>query len=477
MPTGLTERQRRLVDAVLILAVVALGFVVAGFVANVFYAFSDILLLFFLAWLLSFALGPLIRLVMRILPWMPQAGAVIIVYLAIVVLLLAALVQASASLATSINEFLRNAPHFEDQLTAFLTDIQNRLADLGFAVNLVDQAPQITNNLQRLAAELVGPVQSLAFASIGVLGNILILVILSIYIAVDRESISAFLYRIVPPSLATGARLFEDSVGRSFGGFLRGQAVMGLSFAVVTAVVNVVFALPYAAVTTLLAGVLHAIPFFGPFVSWLPPVAVALLFVPNATIPVVIVMAIAWLVTMNVLQPRLMAGAVGIHPIVVLASVVIGSKIAGIAGAIFGIPIAAVLSAFFFEWYGRSREGGTVTDRATQRLASREGRPVRQPREPVPGIDADVEEVTEGHDAGSSDATRAVVADAAAGTLDAATGAIEAAMDAVVGPEDEVPSASDGDRRSATERRPGAPERAPGEPPDARDAGPAGAEG
>ncbi len=405
MPKGLTERQRRLVDAVLVLAVIALGFVVAGDVANVFYAFGDILLLFFLAWLLSFALLPLIRLVMRILPWMPQAGAVIIVYLAIVVVLLAGLVQVSSSLATSINEFLQNAPRFQDQLTAFLTDVQNRLADLGFAVNLVDQAPQIVDNLQGWALELVGPVQSLAFASIGVLGNILILVILSIYIAVDRDSISSFLYRIVPPSLATGTRLFQDSVGRSFGGFLRGQAVMGVTFGVLTALVNMVFGLPYGAVTALAAGVLHAIPFFGPFVSWLPPVAVALLFVPSATIPVVVVMAIAWLFTMNVLQPRLMAGAVGIHPIVVLGSVVIGSKIAGIAGAIFGIPVAAVLSAFFFQWYGRSRESGTVTDRAAQRLASREGREVRQPREPVPGIDADVEEVVAGQDRSSDDAS------------------------------------------------------------------------
>jgi len=96
---------------------------------------------------------------------------------------------------------------------------------------------------------------------------------------------------------------------------------------------------------------------------------------------------------MNVISPRMMSGAVGIHPIVVLASVVIGGKVAGIAGAIFGIPIAAVLSVFFFHWFGRSRENGTVTDRATKRLAQREGRDVRRPREPVPGVDADVDEV------------------------------------------------------------------------------------
>jgi predicted PurR-regulated permease PerM len=403
MPDGLTDRQRRLIDTALVLAVIALGFVVLGDAANLLATFSDILLLFFLAWLLSFALLPLIKMVMRVLPWMPQAGAVIVVYLAIVIVLLAVLVQASASLATSINEFLQNAPRFEDQLTNLLTDIQARLVDLGFSVNLVDQAPQIVSNLQTWALELVGPLQSFAVASVGVIGNILILVILSIYIAVDREAISAFLYRLVPPSFATEARLLQVSVSRSFGGFLRGQAVMGLSFGLLTAVVNVVFGLPYAAVTTVASGILHAVPFFGPFVSWLPPVIVALLLQPSATIPVLIVMALAWLFTMNVLQPRLMADAVGIHPIVVLGSVVVGIKIAGIPGAIFGIPIAAVLSAFFFHWFGRSREGGTVADRAARRVSRREGREVRRPIEPVPGIDEDVEEVAPGHASGTAE--------------------------------------------------------------------------
>lgn len=393
MPFELTDRQRRLIDAALILAVIALGFVVLSDLAGVFYTFGDILLLFFLAWLLSFALLPLINGVTKVIPRMPQAGAVIIVYLAIVALLLAILVQASASLATSIGQFIQDAPRFEEQLQNLLTQVQKQLEGLGFQVDLVSQAPVIVENLQRWALQLVGPLQSLAFASIGVFGNVLLLVILSIYIAIDRAAIVAFLYRLVPPGFVTEARLLQTSVSRSFGGFLRGQLIMGLAFGAFTAVVNVIFGLDYAALTTVTAAVLHAIPFFGPFVSWIPPVAVALLFDPSSVLPVLILMGIAWFITMNVLSPRLMSGAVGVHPIVVLASVVIGGKIAGIAGAIFGIPIAAVLSVFFFHWFGRSRESGTVTDRATKRLAQREGRDVRRPREPVPGVDADVEEV------------------------------------------------------------------------------------
>ena len=388
----LTERQRRLLDAVLILGVVALAFVVVGFAGSVFYAFGDILLLFFLAWLLSFALLPLINFVARV-PRVPPAAAVMIVYFTIVALLLGIIIQASATIYASISQFLETAPEFESQLTILLTDIQSRLAALGLNVDLVNQAPTIVANLQDWAAQLVGPLQSLAVASIGVFGNVLLLVILSVYIAIDREDILAFLFRLVPPAYVPQARVLQVAVGRSFGGFLRGQLIMGLVFGAFTALVNIVFGLQYAALTTVAAGLLHMIPFFGPFLSWAPPVVAAALTPDGPVLPVLILMGIAWFVTMNVLQPRLMSGSVGIHPIVVLASVVIGSKIAGIAGAIFGIPIAAVISALFFHWVARSRESGTVADRATRRVSAREGRAVRRPREPVPGEDEDVDDV------------------------------------------------------------------------------------
>jgi hypothetical protein len=76
---------------------------------------------------------------------------------------------------------------------------------------------------------------------------------------------------------------------------------------------------------------------------------------------------------------------------VVLASVLIGSRVAGIPGAIFGIPIAAVISAFFFHFLHRTAGDRSVAGRAARRLSEREGRPVHIPREPAPGQAADIE--------------------------------------------------------------------------------------
>jgi predicted PurR-regulated permease PerM len=224
-------------------------------------------------------------------------------------------------------------------------------------------------------------------------GNLVIVLILSLYMVIDSERIVSFLFRIVPPGLKDEARLLETSVASSFGGFLRGQAVMGLVYAVVAILTSAALNLPYLAVTSALSGFLMAIPFFGPFVSWAPPVLVAILVNPDATVPAFVAMMVGWFLVMNVLQPRLMEQTVGIHPIVVLGSVLVGGRIAGVTGAVFGIPIAAVLSAFFFYYLGQSRESGPVAARAARRLEAREGRMVRVPREPAPGIDPDIDDV------------------------------------------------------------------------------------
>jgi predicted PurR-regulated permease PerM len=213
-------------------------------------------------------------------------------------------------------------------------------------------------------------------------------VILSLYMVIDRDRILSFLFRLVPPDYADEAALLESSVARSFGGFLRGQAIMGALYGAIAAVTSVLLGLDFMPVTSAASGILQAIPFFGPFLSWLPPVLAAILFRPDATVPAVLIMGTGWFVLMNFIQPRLMEEAVGIHPIVVLGSVLIGSKVAGITGAIFGIPVAAVISAFFFHYFGRSGDKPAVATRAARRLAERQGRSVRVPRPPgpAPGI-------------------------------------------------------------------------------------------
>ena len=389
--TLVNDRQRRWLTAALVLGTLVLAIVLISLVGSIFFAFGDIVLVFFLAWLLAFILSPLVRGLTKMLPFLPRVGAVVLVYAALVGVIVLAVVLVAGALAQSIRDFVVNVPTLRQDLPSLLKPWQERLDGIGLSqVDLAGQARIFLDNLQSYAVQLAGPLQQLAVASLGAMGNLLIVLILSLYMVVDSEAILSFLFRVVPPAYKEEARLLESSVARSFGGFLRGQAILGVVYAAVAAVTSALLGIPYLAVTTALAGALMAIPFFGPFVAWAPPVVVALLALPGATVPSLILMGVGWLLVMNILQPRLMQEAVGIHPIVVLGSVLIGSKIAGVTGAIFGIPIAAVISAFFFHFLVITREPSPVATRAARRVEAREGRAVRVPREPAPGIDPDV---------------------------------------------------------------------------------------
>jgi predicted PurR-regulated permease PerM len=389
--TMVTDRQRRWLSAVLVLGTLVLAIVLLSLVGSIFFAFGDIVLVFFLAWLLAFILSPGVNGLTRLVPFLPRIGAVVLVYALLVGAIILAVVLVAGAVASSISDFVSSVPTLRQDLPTLLAPWQGRLNGLGLnQIDLVAQATSFLDNLANYAVALAGPVQQLAVASLGAMGNVLIVLILSLYMVVDRDDILSFLFRLVPPAYKEEARLLETSVARSFGGFLRGQAILGVVYAAVALLTSAVLHLPYLAITTVVAGGLMAIPFFGPFLSWAPPVIVALLAQPDATVPTAILMGVGWLVVMNVLQPRLMQEAVGIHPLVVLGSVLVGSKIAGVTGAIFGIPIAAVISAFFFHFLIISREPSPVATRAARRLEAREGRPVRVPREPAPGVDPDV---------------------------------------------------------------------------------------
>jgi predicted PurR-regulated permease PerM len=390
---GPETRERRLLGAILVLGTIVLFFAAVSMAASAIGYFGDILLTFFLAWLLAFIISPVVTRIVAVIPRLPRVLATVLVYSAMVALLVFIVLLATQALTNSISDLVASLPEIRRDIDSMMAPLQGWLTSIGLSqVDLAAQAQAVLDNLDEIAAELIVPLQSIAVASVGAVATMLLVFILSIYMVIDRDSIMAFLFRLVPPSYADEARLLQTSVARSFGGFLRGQAVMGVVYFLIALATSTVLGLPLEALTSTAAGLLMAIPFFGPFFAWAPPVVAAIIFKPEVLLPAIVLMGIGWVVVMNVIQPRIMQGAVGIHPIVVLGSVLIGSRIAGIPGAIFGIPIAAVASAFFFHFLHRTSGDRSVAGRAAKRVSARVGRPVRVPREPTPGQAADVVE-------------------------------------------------------------------------------------
>ena len=386
MEIQVQDSERRWLRAVLILGAFVLGLVLVGQVASILVFFSDILTILLLAWLFAFLLSPLVTLILRAAPRLPRAFVVGGIYVVLALLVVWITLTVAGSIANSVASlitFLTGDPVvIQGRLEQLMAPLQNLLNSLGFPITL-PPPEQILQDLANLVGELAKPLADLALFSVGLLANLLLVVFLSLFMLVDKDSILAYLNRLVPPQWSDEAVLFETSVASSFGGFIRGQVAQGLVMAAVAVVVQVAFGLDFTPVSAAVTGVLQAIPFFGPALAWVPPVLIAVLTKPDVVLPVTIAMLIGWFITNNIVAPRLMASSVGIHPVAVLVSVLIGLKIAGIAGAIFAVPVAAVLAAFFRHFLNRSAEPRDVTTRAAQRVEQREGRRVRVPKPPM----------------------------------------------------------------------------------------------
>ena len=64
----------------------------------------------------------------------------------------------------------------------------------------------------------------------------------------------------------------------------------------------------------------------------------------SALVVAILVMALS-AVIVNVVAPRVMSSAVGVHPLLVFVGILAGAKLAGVWGAVFGVPAVAVISA------------------------------------------------------------------------------------------------------------------------------------
>src|SRR4029453_2729147 len=109
-------RDRRLLSTLLILGVIAVFFTIVSQLSQLFFYFGDIFLTFFLAWLLAFIISPLVSRIVDAIPRLPRAGATILVYTGVVLVLIVLVVVAAGALATSITQFAASIPNIRTNL-------------------------------------------------------------------------------------------------------------------------------------------------------------------------------------------------------------------------------------------------------------------------------------------------------------------------------------------------------------------------
>jgi len=328
----------------LALGAVFFGIAVLDRVLGVVAGFSSLLLTVFLTWLLAFLVSPLVTSLDRRLP-LGRGLAVAVAYGAVIAGIALFVVAIARVGAPEAADLVGRTDEITASIAGLVGDIQRAIGIDRSAVDLAALVEDLQRRtLPAVIQQIADQTQVIAGGVLSVFGTLFIVVVLSLYAVADPEAITGAIRRAVPNRHADTLLLVQRTVGRAFRGFLRTQVVLVLIQIGLTLIIGLVFGLPYIFLLTVSTAVLMFIPFFGPPLALIPVVFVALAFRPEVALFVIAILVVTQTILVNAVQPRLLREGVGLHPILVILALLAGSQVAGLWGAIFGIPVVAIVN-------------------------------------------------------------------------------------------------------------------------------------
>jgi predicted PurR-regulated permease PerM len=202
-----------------------------------------------------------------------------------------------------------------------------------------------------------------------VLVNIVFCLIISVYLMLDGRRIVAGALTLTPRPYRPQMTGILQSINDNFGGFIRGQLILAVVYALGVAFVMWVSGLNYKAISAIFAAVAMLIPFVGPFISIIPPLLIALFSNPGDVWWVALLLIIMQQLVLNVVGPRVFGHTVNMHPLLVIGSALAGASVAGIWGALFGIPVAGIVASIVRRVYLNQQTRDAALSTASQPAA------------------------------------------------------------------------------------------------------------
>ncbi|HEY0584078.1 MAG TPA: AI-2E family transporter [Chloroflexota bacterium] len=337
---GLLDRdwQKALVVLLTLLAGVAVLWVVWQVLSPILHT----LVLFALAAVLAFALsGPVAMLTVRFHGH--RLPAILGVYLLVGVVTVGGLVLLAGPFVRQASDLANALPGYATDLQARVPEVQSTLGQYGVQADLEQLKAKALAAVEQGGSDvlqhLVGTLAELG----AMLLDVVLALVISLYLLVDGPTLRTRVLAVVPTQHRSKVLFLQDNVSRVLGGYLRAQLALGLIVGVATGIGMAALGLPYAIVLGVLAGLFELVPMFGPILSAVPAVMVAL-FLPFPTVIwVLLFFLVVQQVENNVLAPRLSGHAVGLHPLGAMFALLAGFQLAGLLGGLFAVPVMGVL--------------------------------------------------------------------------------------------------------------------------------------
>lgn len=257
-------------------------------------------------------------------------------------------VQATKQLHTSASDMY----HTMSTTPILLLYAQDWLDSHGVHVDLHSKFGEAANQLSNQGTYILDNAITILSETANLFLNLILALIISVYLVSDGGRLVRGAANLVPADHREQVWFFITSLDGVLGGYIRGQLVLSALAGVLGGGGAAVLGVPYPLLIGLMTFILEMIPVIGPMVAVFPAVIISLFF--NS--PIITLLTLAWFIVFqqvvtNVLGPRIMGIAVGIHPLEALLAVLIGYPLGGLLGAFLAVPIMGIIHILVREVY------------------------------------------------------------------------------------------------------------------------------
>ncbi|MEO1387595.1 MAG: AI-2E family transporter [Cyanobacteria bacterium J06634_6] len=307
----------------------------------IFDFFRSQLTIFLTATLLSFVLNYPVQLLSRFR--LPRVLAILLVLLSTFSLLGVLGVIVVPPLVTQLNELSGRLPSWIDSSSSQVAQFQNWAISLNLPIDLSSLAVQlqtkITTQLQNISASVL----ALLPDAIGGVVDFGLTVVLTFYLLLHGERLWDGIFEWLPDGWNANAR---PLIRQNFRNYFLGQITVALLMGTAMTIAFVVIRVPFGLLFGIAVGVMAIFP-FGPALSITIISFLTALKSIWLGVRVVTVAAIIDQVVENAIAPQLIGGFVGLNPVWILVSLLLGTKIAGFLGLIVAVPVASSIKSIF----------------------------------------------------------------------------------------------------------------------------------
>lgn len=236
-----------------------------------------------------------------------------------------------------------------------LADAQVRINDTvrEWVSNIGENITPILQNALNSTGTIFSRIVSIG----GVLGQILLILLLSVYLMLDYNRVNASLLRAFPRPWQPRVMELSDLMGTAVGGYVRGQLLIATFIGVFVWLGLSAIGIPSAAAIGFLAGAFNIVPYLGPIIGATPALLLALTL-PGAGLKmllVVVVFVAANQIEGNFLSPYILSRTTDLHPVTVLLAILVGVALMGFVGALLAVPAVALGKLLLEKYYYPSR--------------------------------------------------------------------------------------------------------------------------